>query len=132
MYSDMSKRISSMPSVNASWRATSVLPTPVGPENRNAPIGLSILPRPARAILIEAASASIAGSWPNTTLFRSRSSVCSLLRSSCDTLCGGTRAIFEMISSISLLPIVFFCFDFGRMRWAAPASSITSIALSGR
>jgi hypothetical protein len=25
------------------------------------------------------------------------------------------RAIFETISSISLLPIVFFCFDFGRM-----------------
>ena len=34
MYSLMSKRSSSMPSVEASWRATSVLPTPVGPENR--------------------------------------------------------------------------------------------------
>ena len=34
MYSDMSKRVSSMPIDIASWRATSVLPTPVGPENR--------------------------------------------------------------------------------------------------
>jgi hypothetical protein len=35
MYSDMSKRTSSMPRQYASCRATSVLPTPVGPENRN-------------------------------------------------------------------------------------------------
>ena len=44
----------------------------------------------------------------------------------------GTRAILAMMSSISCFPISFFCFDFGRMRCAAPASSITSIALSGR
>jgi hypothetical protein len=42
------------------------------------------------------------------------------------------RAILAMISSISGLPITFFCLDFGRMRCSAPASSITSIALSGR
>ena len=48
--------------MNANCFATSVLPTPVGPENRKEPIGLSILPRPALAILIDAASASIAGS----------------------------------------------------------------------
>ncbi len=58
--------------------------------------------------------------------------VCSLLRSSWLTVCGGMRAIFAMMSSISVLPMVFFCFDFGRMRCAAPASSMTSIALSGR
>src|SRR5471032_177228 len=132
MYSDMSKRISSMPRMKASCLATSVLPTPVGPENRKEPIGLSVLPRPARAILIADASASIAGSWPNTTLRRSRSMVCSLLRSSWLTVCGGMRAILAMMSSISVLPMVFFCFDFGRMRCAAPASSITSMALSGR
>ena len=34
MYSDMSKRSSSMPMRSASCLATSVLPTPVGPENR--------------------------------------------------------------------------------------------------
>ena len=34
MYSDMSKRINSTPSATASCLATSVFPTPVGPENR--------------------------------------------------------------------------------------------------
>ena len=132
MYSDMSKRIRSIPRMNASCFATSVLPTPVGPENRNAPIGFSGFPRPERAILIDAASASIAGSWPNTTFFRSRSIVASLLRSSDDTFCGGMRAILAMISSISTLPIVFLRLAGGRMRCAAPASSMTSMALSGR
>src|SRR6185312_9017352 len=56
MYSDMSKRTNSMPSCSASWRVTSVLPTPVGPANRKLPIGLSGLPRPERAILIAVAS----------------------------------------------------------------------------
>ena len=42
------------------------------------------------------------------------------------------RAILAMMSSISLSPITFFCFDFGNIRCAAPASSITSIALSGK
>ena len=42
------------------------------------------------------------------------------------------RAILAMISSISALLITFFCFDFGRIFCAAPASSITSMALSGR
>ena len=89
--------------MKASCFATSVLPTPVGPENRNEPIGLSVLPSPARAILMADASASMAGSWPKTTFFRSRSMVCSLLRSSWLTVCGGMRAILAMISSISSL-----------------------------
>jgi hypothetical protein len=42
------------------------------------------------------------------------------------------RAILATVSSISFLPTVFFCFDLGRMRCAAPASSMTSMALSGR
>ena len=62
---------------------------------------------PMRAILIAAASASIALSWPNTTLFRSRSRFCSVLRSSLDTLRGGMRAILATISSISRLPMIF-------------------------
>src|SRR3979409_2207619 len=73
MYSDMSKRISSTPMMKASWRATSVLPTPVGPEKRKLPTGFCGLPRPLRAILMAADSASIALSWPNTVAFRSRS-----------------------------------------------------------
>ena len=64
MYSDMSKRTSSTPSVSASWRVTSVLPTPVGPANRNEPTGLRWSPRPERAILIDDDSVSIALSWP--------------------------------------------------------------------
>jgi hypothetical protein len=132
MYSDMSKRMSSTPMMKASWRATSVLPTPVGPEKRKQPIGFCGLPSPLRAILMEAESASIALSWPNTTAFRSRSRFFSWSRSSLETLRAGTRAIFETISSISGLPMTFFCLDFGRMRCSAPASSITSIALSGR
>ena len=71
-------------------------------------------------------------SCPKTTAFRSRSNVFSALRSSLEIFLGGMRAIFATISSISLLPIVFFCFDFGKMRCAAPASSMTSIALSGK
>ena len=81
---------------------------------------------------IAATSASIALSWPNTTFFRSRSSVFSALRSSEVTFFAGMRAILATISSISVLLITFFCFDFGRIFCAAPASSITSIALSGR
>ena len=51
-----------MPMMKDSCFATSVLPTPVGPENKKDPIGLSVLPKPARAILIAEANASIAGS----------------------------------------------------------------------
>ena len=57
----------------ASCRVTSVLPTPVGPANRKEPTGLRWSPRPERAILIAAASASIALSWPKITSFRLRS-----------------------------------------------------------
>ena len=52
MYSDMSKRRNSTPITLASWRATSVLPTPVGPANRKAPTGRSGCARPERASLI--------------------------------------------------------------------------------
>ena len=74
----------------------------------------------------------MAGSWPKTTLFRSRSSVFSLPRSSVDTLAGGMRAILATMSSTSSRVMVFFCLFLGRMRCAAPASSMTSMALSGR
>jgi len=42
--------------------------------------------------------ASIAGSWPKTTLFRSRSRFFSLPRSSLETEAGGMRAILATIS----------------------------------
>ena len=78
-----------MPRLWASWRVTSVLPTPVGPENRKAPTGFSGSRRPERAILMADASASMAGSWPKITSFRSRSRFLSWSRSEADTLFGG-------------------------------------------
>jgi len=42
------------------------------------------------------------------------------VRSSLDTVCGGIRAIFAMMSSTSFLPTVFLRLDSGRIRWAAP------------
>ena len=71
-------------------------------------------------------------SCPNTTLFKSRSKVFSLPRSSFDTLAGGMRAILATISSTSVLLMIFLRLDGAKMRCAAPASSITSIALSGK
>ena len=51
---------------SASARASSVLPTPVGPRNRNEPIGRSGSCRPARERRSAVATASIASSWPTT------------------------------------------------------------------
>ena len=95
-------------------------------------MGRSGLPKPDRAILMADDSAKMAGSCPNTTLFKSRSRLFSLERSSFETLAGGIRAIFATMSSTSARVMVFFCLFFGRMRCAAPASSITSMALSGK
>ena len=51
---------------SASARASSVLPTPVGPRNRNVPIGRSGSLRPARERRSALATASTASSWPTT------------------------------------------------------------------
>src|SRR5260370_1120528 len=69
MYSDMSMRtIASWESNmnSASARASSVLPTPVGPRNKNDPIGRSGSCSPARERRSALATASIATSWPTT------------------------------------------------------------------
>ena len=63
-YSVMSKRRNSTPMMRASCLASSVLPTPVGPEKRNAPMGFSGAPRPERESLMAEAMASMALSWP--------------------------------------------------------------------
>src|SRR5436309_9524533 len=66
MNSDMSKRISdfSLPNRNsARARATSVLPTPVGPRNRNEPDGRLGDFKPARERRIARERAEIAFSW---------------------------------------------------------------------
>jgi hypothetical protein len=59
------------------------------------------LPRPRARHLDRRGQRVDRGSWPKTTLFRSRSSVCSLLRSSLETDAGGMRAILATISSTS-------------------------------
>ena len=61
-YSDMSKRRSCTPSAPASLRATSVLPTPVGPVKRKEPTGRSGLPSPERETRIAETILSIASS----------------------------------------------------------------------
>ena len=52
-------------------------------------------------------------------------------RSVRETERGGIRAIFATTASTSPTPIVFFRRDGGSRRCEAPASSMTSMALSG-
>src|SRR6266849_4259718 len=69
MYSDMSTRIRAFVSANrkrARPRASSVLPTPVGPEKMKEPIGRLGSLRPARLRRIAREITWIASSWPTT------------------------------------------------------------------
>src|SRR2546429_485031 len=69
MYSDMSMRTVASEESNmnsASARASSVLPTPVGPRNRKLPIGRSGSDRPARERRSAADTAATPSSWPMT------------------------------------------------------------------
>ena len=71
MYSDISTRImaSSLPNTaSASAFDTSVLPTPVGPKNRNEPIGFLGSFKPTRPRLTAFATAETASSCPITRL----------------------------------------------------------------
>jgi len=108
------------------------LATPVGPLKRKHPVGFCGLPRPLRAILIAADSASIACSWTEHHRLQVAVEILQLR-----AIVGGhalrrdARDLGDDLLDLCLV-MTFFCFDFGRMRCAAPASSITSIALSGR
>src|SRR5438270_270851 len=69
MYSDMSSRIMARSSSNrysASARASSVLPTPVGPRKRKLPMGRFSSPRPARDRRTAFDTATRASSCPTT------------------------------------------------------------------
>ena len=131
MYSDMSKRTSRCPGCSQ-LAATSVLPTPVGPLNRKAPIGFWGLPRPERDILIALASASMAARS------LAKDHVLQVVVEGSEAACRRWRRVAWRDASdlgndllgISVLLMSFFWRDLGRMRWAAPASSITSMALS--
>jgi hypothetical protein len=94
-------------------------------------MGFSGSRRPARASLIEADSASIALSCPKTTRLSVPSRSLSTSASSLDTFLGGMRAILATTASISLAPMVLRRFDSVTRCCAAPASSMTSMALSG-
>ena len=95
-------------------------------------MGLSGEPRPERDSLMQEASWVMAASWPKIVSLRSRSSVASLSRSLAETLLGGTRAILATVSSMSLTCTVLRRRLSGKRRRRAPASSMTSMALSGR
>ena len=85
MYSDMSKRISafSLPNRNcASARASSVLPTPVGPRNMKLPTGRFGFLSPARERRMARDTAEMARSWLITRRWSSSSMRSSLSLSS--------------------------------------------------
>ena len=77
-------------------------------------MGFSGSRRPARASLIEAASASMALSWPNTRRFSSISRFFSTVASSFDTVLAGMRAMVAMVASISGTPITFWRLSSGQ------------------
>ena len=111
---------------------TSVLPTPVGPENKNEPTGFSSTLNPALASFIAEERLSTASFWPNITRLRFSSNFSRDFLSDVETVFSGIRAIEATIFSISNSFIVFFLLEAGTSFCLAPASSTTSIALSGR
>ncbi len=132
----MSKRCSTIPSSWASVRASSVFPTPVAPTKSKFAIGLCFTRNPTRARFSVRVTKSIASPCPKIFSEILRSKLRNFSISLADTRCLGIFAIFATISSISDSPITEHtpsvpCFP--RDSFAhAPASSIISIALSGR
>ncbi len=104
IYSDISTRImdSSLPK-RASARAldSSVLPTPVGPRNRNDPIGRLGSLRPTRPLLIAFATAVTASSWPITLWCSTFSSLLSLALSDSASFWTGIFVHCDTTSAIS-------------------------------
>ncbi len=131
MYSLMSKRVNSLPRWRASCLASSVLPTPVGPVKRKQPAGRSGMPSPARARLIAWLTLRTASSWANTTRCSDSSSVRSRSASEAVACFSGIRAIRAMTRSMSTTSTTRSPLSGGSTRSRAPASSRTSMALSG-
>ena len=82
-------------------RASSVLPTPVGPRNRNDPMGRFGSDRPARDRRIAFATALTASSWPMTRPWRTSSMRTSLAISPSMSRLTGMPVHFETISATS-------------------------------
>ncbi len=91
--------------------ATSVLPTPVGPENKYEPIGLPSSLNPALASLIDDESSSIAFSCPKTNVFKSLSKFLTFSLSFLLTDFVGILAIRATTDAISLAVMIFFLFE---------------------
>ena len=109
MYSDMSKRISalSLPKRKLAMpRASSVLPTPVGPRKMKLPTGRFGFFSPARDRRMARDSAEIAFSCEMTRLCSSSSIRSSLSPSSWLIDVSGTPVHFETTSSMSPLPTI--------------------------
>ena len=86
---------------SASALHNSVLPTPVGPRNRNEPFGRFGSDRPARERRIASATACTASSWPTTRLCSSSSIFSSLSRSPSSILLTGMPVQRLTTSAIS-------------------------------
>ena len=111
--------------------ASSVLPTPVGPKNRKDPIGLSGSFSPARLLWIALTIVSMASSCPMMRSLSLSLMWNSLTPSDSATLFTGIPVILDTtVAMSSALTTPFFAPAF--IRTSEPASSIASIALSGR
>ncbi|CFP62729.1 Uncharacterised protein [Bordetella pertussis] len=89
---------------SARARVSSVLPTPVGPRNRNEPYGRDGSARPARERRMASETSRTASSWPTTRLCRKSSMRSSLSRSPCIILATGMPVARETTSAISSAP----------------------------
>ena len=142
----MSKRRRGIPSSSARVLASSVLPTPVGPTNKKFATGLSLERKPARERFTALVTPSMAVSWPKIFFERISSKCRSFSVSFTETLCSGILAVFATILSmserltsgkaVSSRPFSSASFSFFSLSALilirAPASSIRSMALSGK
>ena len=116
---------------SASDFASCVFPTPVGPKNMNVPIGFPGSFMPARLRCIARTTLSMASSWPMMADWSILRIFTSLMPSLSAIFPEGIPVIFDMTvatSSAVTYPVLpgFFSLTMD------PASSIASIALSGR
>jgi hypothetical protein len=102
-----------------------------GAREEEAADGLLARAQPERASLIARRAASMASSCRRSPLELGLE-LLERSRSEPDTVFSGMRAIFATMASTSLSVTFFVRSASGRMRSCAPASSMTSMALSGR
>ncbi len=129
-YSDMSMRTmacSSSKRNSASALASSVLPTPVGPRNRNEPVGRLGSLRPARERRTESATVATARFCPMMRLPSSASRLSSFSVSPCMSLPTGMPVHAEITAAMSSSVTCSFT-----MRGSVGASSACSASVRSR